>query len=188
MCRLSKCCQKGGVGFARRPCASVSASSRWLNSSVTSGTGTGRTGISARRSAVMANTSATAVRAGRRVSVGDRRGQWGRQPLFQAHHPAATSATSSKLKSWRTPCHTPARLMIRISSSRILIRIDCRDANLYRFRLDASAFAALMDLLAGLPGGAALGARHAGAIVVRATIPAIALGGGFGKRQGARQQ
>jgi hypothetical protein len=78
--------------------------------------------------------------------------------------------------------------MIRISSSLISIRIDCRDANLYQIPLDAGSFAALVDLLARLPGRADLGAGHAGVVVVLAAVSAIALGRGFGQRQGASQQ
>ncbi len=49
MWMLSKWGQNGCTGFATRPWSSVSASSKWLNSSVTTGTGTGINGKSATR-------------------------------------------------------------------------------------------------------------------------------------------
>jgi len=46
----------------------------------------------------------------------------------------------------------------------------------------------LVRHLARFSGGAVPGAGQAGAVIVRATIPAIALGGGFGQRHNAGHQ
>jgi hypothetical protein len=95
MWMLSKCGQKGCTGFATRPCSSVSASSRWLNSSVTTGTGAGITGSRARRNVTNPTASSIAARAG--LGIWGTAILRGRQPFCHAHASPAMSAISKRL-------------------------------------------------------------------------------------------
>ena len=72
VCMLSKCIHIGWTGFTKCPCARVSATSRWLNSSCTRGAGTGIHASNTTRTNIGSRPTTTIASVFRRANVAKR--------------------------------------------------------------------------------------------------------------------